>query len=474
MNIPTLSLRSLRSSLSARLLLLTIIFVMIGEVLIYVPSVAQFRVSYLEERIAAARLATLSFEMLPARAITDALHRKLLSQSKSYNIVLRLPNRSIFVSGLAEVPPVTESFDIREPSFIEIMNDAARTLAMKGNRVIRIIGTAPDAANVSVEVMLDERPLREAMWDFSARILGLSILISVIAASLVFISLHRLMVRPMHRITESMTAFRANPTDDAADIEATERSDEIGIAQRELGIMQKEVRLALRQRRRLAALGSAVAKINHDLRNSLSTAVLASDRLAASSDPDVKKVLPKLLNAMDRAVDLCSQTLNYASEEAPELSPSCFSLRDLIDEVGQAVRHSDVAVNGITWSNRIDRQMTIEADRDQLFRALINVGRNAYQAGAATVSVDCKFINDRICIEVTDDGPGLPEKARDNLFTPFMGSARAGGTGLGLVIVRDVMRAHGGDIALMETGEDGTVFCLELPEKVREGARFWI
>jgi signal transduction histidine kinase len=456
MNIPTLSLRSLRSSLSARLLLLTIIFVMIGEVLIYVPSVAQFRVSYLEERIAAARLATLSFEMLPARAITDALHRKLLSQSKSYNIVLRLPNRSIFVSGLAEVPPVAESFDIRNPSFFEIIADAARSLAQKGNRVIRIIGTAPDAANVSVEVMLDERPLRIAMWDFSARILGLSLLISVIAASLVFVTLHRLMVRPMHRITESMTGFRANPADESADIEGTERSDEIGIAQRELGIMQKEVRLALRQRRRLAALGSAVAKINHDLRNSLSTAVLASDRLATSSDPDVKKVLPRLLNAMDRAVDLCSQTLNYASEEAPELSPSCFSL------------------GGITWRNRIERKMMIEADRDQLFRALINVGRNAYQAGAANVSVACKFINDRICIEVTDDGPGLPEKARDNLFTPFIGSARAGGTGLGLVIVRDVMRAHGGDIALMETGADGTVFCLELPEKVREGARFWI
>ena len=474
MNIPTLSLQSLRRSLSARLLLLTIIFVMIGEVLIYVPSVARFRISYLEDRIAAARLAALSFELLPARAITDELHRKLLSQSKSYNIVLRLPKRSIFVSGLAQVPPVTESFDIRDPSFIALMADAARTLAQKGNRVIRIIGTAPDAPDVSVEVMLDERPLREGMWDFSARILGLSIIISVIAAGLVFVSLHRLMVRPMHRITESMTAFRANPADESADIEGTERSDEIGITQRELGIMQKDVRLALRQRRRLAALGSAVAKINHDLRNSLSTAVLASDRLAASSDPDVKKVLPKLLNAMDRAVELCSQTLNYASEDSPELSPSCFSLRDLIDEVGQAVQNSGVGVNGITWTNKIDRHMMIEADRDQLFRALINVSRNSYQAVAGTVSVACKFINDRICIEVADDGPGLPAKARDNLFTPFMGSARTGGTGLGLVIVRDVMRAHGGDIALMETGEDGTIFCLELPEKVREGARFWI
>jgi signal transduction histidine kinase len=439
-----------------------------------VPSVAQFRATYLEERIAAARLATLSFELLPARVITDALHRKLLSQSRSYNIVLRLPNRSIFVSGLAKVPPVAESFDIRNPSFIEIIADAAGTLAQKGNRVIRIIGTAPDAANVSVEVMLDERPLREAMWEFSARILSLSLLISVAAASLIFISLHLLMVRPMHRITESMTAFRANPADESADIEGTERSDEIGIAQRELGIMQKDVRLALRQRRRLAALGSAVAKINHDLRNSLSTAVLASDRLMASNDPDVKKVLPRLLSAMDWAVDLCSQTLNYASEDSPELSPSCFSLRALVDEVGQAVQHSDATLNGTNWSNWIDRQMMIEADRDQLFRALINVGRNAYQAGAANVSVACKLINDRICIEVTDDGPGLPEKARDNLFTPFMGSARAGGTGLGLVIVRDVMRAHGGDIALMETGEDGTVFCLELPGKVREGARFWI
>ncbi|MDP6426714.1 MAG: HAMP domain-containing sensor histidine kinase [Rhodospirillales bacterium] len=474
MSVPTQPRPPFLSSLSARLLLLTIVFVMIGEVLIYVPSVVRFRITYLEERVAAARLATLSFEMLPARAITEALRKKLLDQSKTYNIVLRLPKCSIFVSGTGPVPPASDTFDLRQATFIDWISDAADTLAQKDNRVIRVIGNAPGAEDIIVEVMLDERPLREAMWDFSVRILGLSIFISVIAAGLVFVSLHWLMVRPMHRITESMTAFRANPTDESADIVAGGRGDEIGVAQRELGIMQKEVRLALRQRRRLAALGSAVAKINHDLRNSLSTAMLASDRLAGSSDPDVKRVLPRLFDAIDRAVDLCLQTLNFASQDSPTLSPSCFSLRDLIDEVGQAIQHSDIGAGGVEWNNEVNRHKMIEADRDQLFRALINVSRNAYQAGAGKVTVDCKHIDERICIEVADDGPGLPDKARENLYTPFMGSTQPGGTGLGLVIVRDVMRAHGGDITLVETGPGGTTFCLELPEKVPEGARFWI
>ncbi len=466
-------------SLSARLLLLTLIFVMAGEVMIYAPSVGRFRKVYLEERIAAAHLATLALEDAGTRNVSAAMRQRLLQHTETYNIVLRQPTRSIFVLGPGEadfgkLPSVDLTLDLREPIFFGWIVDAFKTVLQTENRVLRVIGQSPKDAKVVVEVMLDEQPMRKAMLDFSWRILGLSIVISLIAGGLVYLSLQWLMVRPMRRITESMENFRANPEDERADIHRSNRADEIGIAERELHIMQREVRLAMRQRRRLAALGAAIAKINHDLRNSLTTAMLVSDRLTGSEDPEVKRLLPKLFNAIDKAVNLCSQTLNFARQGSPLLSPSCFSLRDLVDEVESAVKMSDLGNNGTGWKNEVERELLVEADREQLFRVLNNLTRNAIQAGAHNihVAVSPKPQN-AVCIKVQDDGPGLPDKAKDNLFTPFASSTKEDGSGLGLVIARDVMRAHGGDLNVLRTGEDGTIFGIELPENIKEGAALW-
>jgi signal transduction histidine kinase len=271
-----------------------------------------------------------------------------------------------------------------------------------------------------------------------------------------------------------MEQFRADPENERADIVRSNRGDEIGIAERELRVLQREVRLAMRQRRRLAALGAAIAKINHDLRNSLTTAMLVSDRLTGSEDPDVKRLLPKLFNAIDKAVNLCSQTLNFARQGSPLLSPSCFPLRDLIEEVDSAVTSSDLGKNGTRWVNEVDRELLVEADREQLFRVLNNLARNSIQAGANTITVAvAPKPENAVCIKVQDDGPGLLDEAKENLFTPFAGSTKADGTGLGLVIARDVMRAHGGDLNILKTDETGTIFGIELPEKIKEGASLW-
>ena len=461
-------------SLSARLLLLTLVFVMLGEILIYAPSVARFRKVYLEERIASAHLATLALEDIGARNVSPQMQQRLLKHTDTYNIVLRQPTRSIFVLGPGKLPTVDVTFDLREPVFFGWIIDAFEVILQPKNRVMRIIGASPKDAAVTVEVMIDEQPMRVAMLDFSSRILGLSIFISLIAGGLVYLSLQWLMVRPMRRITKSMEQFRADPENERADIVRSNRGDEIGIAERELRVLQREVRLAMRQRRRLAALGAAIAKINHDLRNSLTTAMLVSDRLTGSEDPVVKHLLPKLFNAIDKAVNLCSQTLNFARQGSPLLSPSCFPLRDLIEEVDSAVTSSDLGKNGTRWVNEVDRELLVEADREQLFRVLNNLARNSIQAGANTITVAvAPKPENAVCIKVQDDGPGLLDEAKENLFTPFAGSTKADGTGLGLVIARDVMRAHGGDLNILKTDETGTIFGIELPEKIKEGASLW-
>jgi signal transduction histidine kinase len=454
------------SSLSARLLVLTVFFVMIAEFLIYAPSISRFRKVYLEQSIATAHLAALALEATPDHMVSKELEQELLFHAKAYGIVLKHPERKMLMLSKDMPPKVDVEINLQKVgSFVTWISDAFEVLLHEENRILRVIGVSPKNSLVTVEVILDERPLHEAMDDYSGRILQLSLLISFVTGGLVFVSLHWFLVRPMGRITGAIIAFRENPEAPTAIVTDDMRSDEIGVAERELAAMQDELRAALDQKTRLAALGAAVAKINHDLRNSLATAVLASDSLAHSEDPEVRKVTPRLYQAIDRAVHLCSQTLNYVSDDSSRLRPELFHLSELVDEVGSVVRTTGEDGKKIKWENNVDFEISISADREQLFRVLDNLAQNARQAGAQTVTVRAGETGGRVRIYVADDGSGLSERARERLFQPFAGSSREGGTGLGLVIVRDILRAHGGDISLHASGAEGTEFHLELNAK---------
>jgi signal transduction histidine kinase len=235
--------------------------------------------------------------------------------------------------------------------------------------------------------------------------------------------------------------------------------------------MQNDLRAALRQKRRLAALGAGMAKINHDLWNTLATAVLASDGLANIDDPEVKRLTPRLYDVVTRAVSLCSQTLNYVSYDKPSLSPSLFHISELVAEVSAAMQSDDLSTLGgeerpkLNWLNQVDFELDIEADRQQLFRVLSNPGLNAHQAGATQVRVTAEIKNDAIWLNLANNGPGLSENARAHLFEPFAGSTRAGDKGLGSVIAHDIIHARGGGIAIFRSDSNGTVFRLSLPRR---------
>ncbi|MEQ8196368.1 MAG: HAMP domain-containing sensor histidine kinase [Rhodospirillales bacterium] len=458
-----------RAGLSARLLIMTIIFVMLAEILIYVPSVSRYRKNYLKEQIMRAHIAVLALADMPDGMVNRKLEEQLLFHANAHGIVLRLPGRHVMAMRGGMPPKVDRVLDLREDTFVLWVADAFETLRQKKNRVLRVIGDSPKVPGVVVEVVMDERPMRREMYAFSRRILQLSILISLMTAFLVYLTLQWLMVRPMRRITTSMMAFRDDPEDESRTISSSNRSDEIGIAQRELNVMQQEVRSALRQKTRLATLGAAVAKINHDLRNTLATAVLVSDRLANIDDPEVKKVTPRLYNAIDRAVHLCSDTLNYVADGVPKLERTRFPLSRLVEEAGLLMTNpgsgegKDENPAAFLWQNDVPAHIDIDADYQQLFRALFNLGQNAQQAGATRFAVAATAAPDRIEITATDDGPGLTARAKEQLFQPFAGSTRRGGIGLGLVIVRDILRAHGGDIELVRSGDNGTAFRLTVP-----------
>jgi signal transduction histidine kinase len=446
-------------SLSARLLIFTAFFVMVGEVLIFVPSVARFRMTYFENRLAAGYLATLAVEASPDGRLDQGLIDRLLARVGALGVALHRADGTVVRLDPVDPPRPDFTIDLGHPNILLAIRGSFRTLFGDGDRVLRVL--IPEAnGRETVEVLLEEAPLRGELWDFGIRILELSMVLSLITAALVYVSLQWLMVRPMQRITASMIEFRDDPEDASRGIAATRRGDEIGVAERELAMMQKTVRQALGQHARLAALGTAVTKINHDLRNILATARLVTDGLTASAAPEVRRVAPRLLDAIDRAIALCTRTLDFSREGTPPLAPSRFCLAPLVDEIGPglAVSEAELAIECA-----IPPDLTIQADRDQLYRVFLNLARNAVEAGAHRLRFAAARENGTIAIEVADDGPGLPPKARENLFRPFFGSARPGGSGLGLAIARELVRAHGGELSLASSTGAGTVFRLTLP-----------
>jgi signal transduction histidine kinase len=319
-----------------------------------------------------------------------------------------------------------------------------------------------------MDIVLPEAPLKAAMIRYGLNVLALSVIISVITAALVYFALNSLFVQPMMRITRNILRFSQNPEDASRIIVPSQRHDEIGTAERELAHMQGELTHTLQQKSRLAALGLAVSKISHDLRNMLASAQLISDRLRSLPDPTVQRFAPKLIASLDRAINFSESTLRFgrAEEAAPrrELTP----LRALVAEVGDGLGlpREDV----IAWAIEMDEALRVDADRDQLFRVLSNLCRNALQAieqqevAKGNIRVTGSRNGRRVTIEVADDGPGVPQKARAHLFQAFQGSARAGGTGLGLAVAHELVAAHGGSIRLLET-ERGTTFLIDIPDR---------
>lgn len=460
---PQVQLPGFGRGLSARLLALTICFVMLSEVLIYAPSIARFRLDWLEEKVSAGHLAILALEATPDYMIDPDLERKLLDHAGALLVGLReADGKNLVLHEGAPPPMVDATIDLTERGFLSVIGDAFETMSMRDNRVLRVKSPSLQSPDSWIELVVDEAPLRQAMIAFSWRILGLSIFISLITATLIFAALQWLMIRPMRRLTSAMVRFREKPDHPSNEFPASTRADEFGVAEREFAALRDEVLRALHQQERLAALGTAMGKINHDLRGILASAQLVADRLANSADPQVRKMLPPLVRSLDRAIALCSDTLGFGREGPAKPELSRFALAELHGEVkdslgqylnGACVLALDVAVD-----------FSLTADRGHLFRVMRNLTENALQMGALCVTLGASREDGRIRIDIRDDGPGLPPKALENLFVPFKGSARAGGSGLGLATARELVRAQGGDLTLASNSARGVIFRIELPD----------
>jgi signal transduction histidine kinase len=456
----------LSGSLSRRFLGLTVLFVLIAEVLIFVPSVARFRVDYLQNRLELAQLAALAKFAAPGTEVDPAFEQELLETADVYNVVLQRDGvRELALQRPMEAD-VAATFRLEDEDWMARMRYALRVLAGGGERVIRVIGRSDLGSRNPVEVTLDEGPLREALIAYALRILYISLAISLATGALLFVAVRGYIVAPIRRVVDSMTAYRDDPEDASRVITPESTVRELREAETALQDLQQRLTGALRQKDRLATLGGAVAKISHDLRNLLTTAQLLADRIEGSADPAVRRTAPKLVNSLDRAIKLCERTLTYGKAEEPPPALGPVALAPLVAEVIESEAASAGA--GVALGAKVPGDIVLHADADQLFRVLSNLLRNAAQAieatgrpGSVTVRAACR--DGRCEIEVVDSGPGLPPKARENLFQPFRGGARQGGSGLGLSIAAELVRGHGGTLTLAETGPGGTTFRISLP-----------
>jgi signal transduction histidine kinase len=472
--------------LSGKVLLLTIIFVMLGEVLIFLPSIANFRLQWLKGRIAQAEIAALAAEAAPDQILSSDLRTEILKGAGVLVVSLQKgESRKLALRSDGDYM-IDASFDLRSTMWYGAIMDAFGAMWAGETRVISVMDKPPNMSGDLIEIALREQPLRTAMFRYGINILLLSIFLSLLVAGMIFAALNWVLVKPMQRLTRNMVEFGQNPEDLSRIIKPGRRRDEIGIAERELHDMQTELASMLQQKSHLAALGLAVSKVSHDLRNMLTSAQLISDRLSNVEDPTVKRFAPKLIGSLDRAIEFLSQTLKFG--RAQELPPQReeLGLRALVDEVIETgvIQNPD----RLSISNQVPAGLRVDADREQLIRVLTNLTRNAIQAieylqaerrdaSDGAIDLEARREGSVTVIEVKDNGPGIPEHIRERLFQAFQSAARQGGTGLGLAIAAELIRAHGGDIQLQSSSGDGTCFVVTIPDQVtqlrtgRNGAR---
>jgi signal transduction histidine kinase len=451
-----------RHSLSTRLFRLTIVIVLAVEVLVFVPQLAHERMEWLNDRLDNARIAALAAGDRPDRPIDPATAAELLRLSGTDSIRMEQPGHAPVTLGEPDASASDQEIVLRHEGYVMQTVRALRALVTDREAATRVLDLRGAPPATRIEFVFRAHEETKALRHFARDFVWVSLAVAGLTGTLVYVAVAMLLVRPMRRLIDSIAAFRAAPERSLPlDPEGVSllANDEMAVAAHELAAMQEELRNALWRNARLAALGSAVATISHDLRGILAPALLTAERLQNHQDKAVQRAGDILLRTVDRATDLVRRTLDFAREGPPPLDLGPVELTRLVDEVAEALRAPG---RPFAVVNQVPPALLVEADRNQFFRVLANLLRNAADAGAYSTLVSAAAGQGKAVIDLADDGPGLPDAVRATLFRPFVHSTRHDGAGLGLAIARDLMLAHGGEIVLASSGPEGTVFRLTL------------
>ncbi|MEO0613316.1 MAG: HAMP domain-containing sensor histidine kinase, partial [Pseudomonadota bacterium] len=451
----------IRRSLKTQLLVLTVFVVLITEILIMIPSVANQHYVWLNMRGEAANLVGFALQDSADDRIDTMMINKVFASANILGATMVNKERRI----LKLAPSVEDAAD-RINRTIDLdgyaqgarIADAWAIMVGHNDDLIRVSKKSTVKGGPIDDIIVSEKALRSALRNYAKNILLLSLLISAITAIFVYWSLSSLIISPVRAIRSNMALFEVDPENPKNILQASNRLDEIGETERDLTALEERLQALLNERRRLAALGAGISKISHDLRNILASAQLMSDRLINSDDPRVRKLSPRLVDALDRAITLSRETLNYGRISPETLNREPVRLLALVQSV-----FDDTASLYVTMTASIDKELTATIDRTQMHRALMNLIRNAAEALCTDLTAEAPHdtgykidVTGRVegaslFLDIADNGPGLPEGAQEHLYEPFKGSFKPGGSGLGLAIAAEIVRAHGGALTLTKS-----------------------
>ena len=442
--------------------------IVVSMTLAFVVRLESARENWLDNRIAIVE-ATLDAFDPDYGPLPPELAQKLLKSLGLKSIAVLDPGgrREIASTGAPNEAPLDFSHDENPLTFTP--TELYQSLFPASSAAIRV----RSVDDPPLEIVFVEKSLSDALWRTAILLAEILAAIAIVITLVVWATLWGLVLRPVRRLTSNIIAFGERPQDVSRVIVPTDRRDEIGRAESALAIMQQSLAHELAQRKRLAELGMAVARINHDLRNILSAAQLISDRLATIPDPQTQSLAPRLVATLDRAISFCQMTLTYGAsgEQPPERRR--IDLNRMVREVVEG--GCEEQASAIERHLDIPPVFEVYADPEHLFRVLENMNRNAEQAVVRSAAGDrpkaIRFAAIRLdgvaLIEISDTGPGFPEARRDSVFEPFQKSATVSGTGLGLSIAADLVHRNGGTIELAPSRADdfycGARFLIKLP-----------
>jgi len=291
-------------------------------------------------------------------------------------------------------------------------------------------------------------------------------LVAVIGGSTLVFFISHTFTRPLGTLVEGVRALEkgdfAYPLDPHGGDEVAEVTGAFDRMRNSLLKTQQE----LLEAERLATIGRMASSISHDLRHSLAAIVANAEFLCESrlTTDQREELYQEVRIAVNSMTDLIDSLLEF-SRTRESLRPTYGSVKETVDRVVQSIRsHPDfhrvqISVtqvgNSIGWF-----------DPRKLERALYNLLLNACEAVTAEaghVEVQLLEIPNAVEIRVTDNGHGIPEAIRERLFEPFVSYGKENGTGLGLTVVHKIVQDHGGDVAVQQTSDRGTIFRIVLP-----------
>lgn len=400
----------------------------------------------------------------PSREASDMLSKQFMRQTDADFLAAFQDGQTILILGQPPEAAIVAVEDLRTPRRFPDFLATGMEFFASGDGYLRLIMDSPIEGQDRLELLVPCAAIGAELRAYAGRILLLSLLIAAFVGALIYLVMLRLIVRPVQKLADDMTAFREAPQKRRRFAPPLRRDDEIGQLQREFHEMKQSLRAAFRQRERLASLGLSVTKINHDLRNVLSTALLMADRLSMNSDPQLADMGERLTRTVERGVGLTEEVLEYSSAREPQPELETVQFRRSVADVQMDLR---TAFPKVRLANQIDPSVRVTADPEQLYRILSNLTRNAAQAIChqknPRIEISADIVGETVITKIMDNGPGLPDYVEDRLFLPFTRGSDEGSTGLGLSISKELAEGMGGSLELLDTSEDGTAFILGLP-----------